>query len=54
MTAQIAAALNLNEAFITDVVVDGKTVDFRMNGVAYFAKLSRGKFSADNMRRAGW
>lgn len=54
MTAQIAKALNVAEEFITNVVVVGNDVDFDLNGVAYFAKLSRGKFNADTMRRAGW
>lgn len=52
MTNQIATALNLDPQFITDVSVEGKTVDFRLNGVWYYAKLSRGQFNADHMRRA--
>ena len=52
MTREIATALNLNEAFITNVEIEDNFVNFDMNGVAYYAKLSRGKFKADNMRRA--
>lgn len=54
MTAQIAAALNLNEALITDVTIDGKTVDFRALDVWYCATLSRGKIKADSIRKAKW
>lgn len=52
MTNQIAAALNVAEQFVTDVTVDGKNVEFRLNGVWYWAKLARGKFVEKNMRRA--
>ena len=51
MTAQIATALNLDASFITDVTVDGKVVNFRLNGVWYWAKLVRGQFKTENMRR---
>lgn len=54
MTAQIATALNLDASFITNVVIEGKTVNFDMNGVAYFAKLVRGQFKVENMRRASF
>lgn len=52
MTAQIATALHVAEKFVTDVTVDGKSVEFRLNGVWYWAKLSRGSFKPENMRRA--
>jgi hypothetical protein len=54
MAKQIAQALNLDEAFITNVEVDGKHVSFDLNGVPYFAKLGRGKFNPENMRRASY
>jgi hypothetical protein len=52
MTNQIAAALNVAAQFITNVKIEGKYVDFDLNGVGYWAKLSRGQFNPDNMRRA--
>jgi hypothetical protein len=53
MKEQIEKALNA-KGFVDNVVVDGKTVDFDLNGVAYFAKLVRGKFVQENMRRASY
>ena len=53
MLNQIETALNA-KGFITNVEIDGKTVNFDMNGVSYFAKLVRGKFKAENMRRANY
>lgn len=54
MTNQIATALEVPANLVTDVTVEGKMVDFRLNGVWYYAKLSRGQFKADNMRRASY
>lgn len=53
MTQQIENALNA-KGFITDVVVDGKYVDFNLNGVAYFGRVARGKFVQNSERRAGY
>lgn len=53
MQEQIEIALDA-KGFVTDVTVEGKIVDFRLNGVWYFAKLSRGKFKQENMRRANY
>lgn len=51
MTSQIAAALNCPEALIANVVEHSGYVWFDLNGAAYSAKLSRGKFLEKNMRR---
>lgn len=53
MVSQIESALNA-KGFIDNVIIEGKTVEFDMNGVSYFAKLVRGKFNSDNMRRASY
>jgi hypothetical protein len=54
MAQQIATALSVAEQFITNVRVEGKTVDFDLNGVGYYAKLVRGQFKSENMRRASY
>lgn len=51
MTDQIAAELNCADWLITNVVEHSGYVWFNLNGAAYSAKLSRGKFLEKNMRR---
>ena len=51
MTAQIANELNCAESLITNVIEHSGYVWFDLNGAAYSAKLSRGKFLEKNMRR---
>ncbi|QSY98564.1 hypothetical protein J2J97_32180 (plasmid) [Rhizobium bangladeshense] len=51
MSAQIAQALGVAEQFVTNVETIGKDVHFDLNGVPYYARLVRGKFHPDNMRR---
>jgi len=52
MTAnEIAIELNETIDMITNVVAHSGYVWFDLNGAAYSAKLSRGKFLTKNMRR---
>lgn len=51
MTNQIATALQCATSLIANVVEHSGYVWFDLNGVAYSAKLSRGKFLEKNMRR---
>ena len=53
MTQQIENALNA-KGVITDVSVDGKYVEFNLNGVGYFGRVSRGKFISGSERRASY
>ena len=50
-TQQIETAMNA-KGFVSDVCVDGKYVDFNINGVGYFGRISRGNFVAGSGRRA--
>jgi len=54
MVNEIAKALSVAEQFVSNVKVEGKFVDFDLNGVGYFAKLARGKFVSESMRRASY
>lgn len=51
MKEQIEDAMNA-KGFIENVTVYGGYVWFDMNGAEYSAKLVRGKFKADNVRRS--
>lgn len=52
MEKMIASELNIDEAFVSGVSVVGNYVYFNINGGEWCARLSRGKFKQENMRRA--
>lgn len=54
MIDQIAAATNTPTRFISEVSVEGHYANFKIDGVAYFAKMSRGKVLEQNVRRASY